>query len=219
VGHSRRFGFVRFRRHCGHEFLRQGRDGPSADSCTAATALDLPRSDRDSPPPRHRQGNRGLKSRLVVAFAPVLELIGMRPRRLSVGQESNRRPTILLTIHIVRAIMLAKSTATLPNTMNAIRTSKIRFMAPTPSAVLPRAGVGEATDSINRPSATISQLSSRTYQRPRPRSRIMTRKSGSCTASAASSASNHRLRRSSRSGQTSIAARLRERTPLRRNAR
>jgi hypothetical protein len=22
-GHSRRFGFVRFRRHCGHEFLRQ----------------------------------------------------------------------------------------------------------------------------------------------------------------------------------------------------
>ena len=45
----------------------------------------------------------------------------MRPRRLSVGQESNRRPTILITIHIVRAIMLAKSTATLPNAMNAIR--------------------------------------------------------------------------------------------------
>jgi hypothetical protein len=28
LGHSRRFGFVRFRVHCGHEFLRQGRDGP-----------------------------------------------------------------------------------------------------------------------------------------------------------------------------------------------
>jgi hypothetical protein len=28
MGHSRRFGFVRFQRHCGHEFLRQGRDGP-----------------------------------------------------------------------------------------------------------------------------------------------------------------------------------------------
>ena len=27
-GSSRRFGFVRFRRHCGREFLRQGRDGP-----------------------------------------------------------------------------------------------------------------------------------------------------------------------------------------------
>src|SRR5262245_20394898 len=26
MGHSRRFGFVRIR-HCGHEFLRQGRDG------------------------------------------------------------------------------------------------------------------------------------------------------------------------------------------------
>ena len=31
-GHSRRFGFVRFRRHCGHEFLRQRRDGPGPDS-------------------------------------------------------------------------------------------------------------------------------------------------------------------------------------------
>src|SRR5262245_13317756 len=31
LGHSRRFGFVRFRRHCRPEFLRQGRDGPSAD--------------------------------------------------------------------------------------------------------------------------------------------------------------------------------------------
>jgi transposase len=28
---TRRFGFVRFRRHCGHEFLRQDRDGPDAD--------------------------------------------------------------------------------------------------------------------------------------------------------------------------------------------
>src|SRR5882724_6399867 len=30
-GQSRRFGFVRFRGHCGHEFLRQGRLGPEAD--------------------------------------------------------------------------------------------------------------------------------------------------------------------------------------------
>src|SRR5262245_364345 len=28
LAHSRRFGFVRFRRHCGNEFLRQGRDVP-----------------------------------------------------------------------------------------------------------------------------------------------------------------------------------------------
>jgi len=28
--HSRRFGFVRSPGHCGHEFLRQGRDGPEA---------------------------------------------------------------------------------------------------------------------------------------------------------------------------------------------
>jgi hypothetical protein len=28
MGHSRRFGFVRFRRHCGHEFLRQERTLP-----------------------------------------------------------------------------------------------------------------------------------------------------------------------------------------------
>jgi hypothetical protein len=32
LGHSRRFGFVRLRRHCGHKFLRQGRDGPTPDS-------------------------------------------------------------------------------------------------------------------------------------------------------------------------------------------
>ena len=31
LGHSRRSGFVRFRRHCGHEFLRQGRDGLRPD--------------------------------------------------------------------------------------------------------------------------------------------------------------------------------------------
>jgi len=31
LGHSRRLGFVCFRRHCGHEFLRQGRDGPISD--------------------------------------------------------------------------------------------------------------------------------------------------------------------------------------------
>src|SRR4051812_24433852 len=31
TGHSRRFRFVRFRWHCGHEFLRQGRDGPTSD--------------------------------------------------------------------------------------------------------------------------------------------------------------------------------------------
>jgi hypothetical protein len=86
MGHSRRFGFVRFRWHCRHEFLRRGRDGPSADSFTAATALDLPRSDRDSP--------LDIAKAIVVAFAPVLELIVMRPRRLSVDQESNRRPTI-----------------------------------------------------------------------------------------------------------------------------
>ena len=30
-GLSRRFEFVRFRRHCGHEFLRQGRNGPEGD--------------------------------------------------------------------------------------------------------------------------------------------------------------------------------------------
>ena len=30
-GHSRRFGFVRFRRHCRLKFLRQGRDGPKGD--------------------------------------------------------------------------------------------------------------------------------------------------------------------------------------------
>jgi len=32
MGHSRRFGFVRFRRHCGPEFLRQRRDGEKATS-------------------------------------------------------------------------------------------------------------------------------------------------------------------------------------------
>ena len=32
LGHSRRFRFVRFPWHCGHEFLRQGRDGPIGDS-------------------------------------------------------------------------------------------------------------------------------------------------------------------------------------------
>jgi hypothetical protein len=31
VGHSRRFGLVRLRRHCGHKFLRQGCDGPIGD--------------------------------------------------------------------------------------------------------------------------------------------------------------------------------------------
>ena len=31
MGHSRRFGFVRFRRHCGPEFLRQRRDGAEGD--------------------------------------------------------------------------------------------------------------------------------------------------------------------------------------------
>src|SRR5437899_5037487 len=112
-----------------------------------ATALDLARRDRDSPPDIAK-AIAGLKSRLVVAFAPVLELIVMRPRRLSVGQESNRRPTILITIHIVRAVMLAKSTATLPNAMNAIRASKIRFMAPHLMPFCPAPGVGKATDPI-----------------------------------------------------------------------
>ena len=39
-GHSRRFGFVRFRRHCGHEFLRRDRDGPLPDSCDATNPLE-----------------------------------------------------------------------------------------------------------------------------------------------------------------------------------
>src|SRR5882724_6645671 len=41
MGHSRRFGFVRVRRHCGHEFLRQGRDRPGSTKLKVSTRSPL----------------------------------------------------------------------------------------------------------------------------------------------------------------------------------